>query len=84
MWAREKPPRSLVAALLAGAWDEDNDGDKVARERLAREPHGTIVAELAPLVGHLERPLGKLRTVWKVASNRKSNMRRMVAPAPCV
>ena len=70
MWAREKPPRCLVAALLAGAWDEDNDGDKVALERLAGEPYETIVAELAPLVGHLEQPLRKVGTVWKVASPR--------------
>ena len=36
-WARENPPRCLVAALLAGAWDEDRSGDKLALERLAGE-----------------------------------------------
>src|SRR5438045_4562980 len=70
MWARGKPPRCLVAALLAGAWDEDNNGDKVALERLAGEPYDTVIAELAPLVGHLERPLRKVGTVWKGASAR--------------
>jgi transcriptional regulator with XRE-family HTH domain len=69
-WARENLSRCLVAALLAGAWDEDRNGDKVALERLAGEPYETIVAELAPLVGYLERPLRKVGTVWKVASPR--------------
>lgn len=69
-WARENPSRCLVAALLAGAWDEDRNGDKVALERLAGERYENIVAELAPLVGYLERPLRKVGTVWKVASPR--------------
>ncbi len=70
LWARENPSRCLVAALLAGAWDEDSAGDKMALERLAGQPYETVVAELAPLVGHLEQPLRKVGTVWKVASPR--------------
>jgi len=69
-WARGNPSRCLVAALLAGAWDENSAGDKMALERLAGRPYETVVAELAPLVGHLERPLRKVGTVWKVASPR--------------
>jgi hypothetical protein len=69
-WARGNPSRCLVAALLAGAWDEDSNGDKVALERLAGQPYEAIVAELAPLVGYLEQPLRKVGTVWKVASPR--------------
>jgi hypothetical protein len=69
-WARGKPSRCLVAALLAGAWDEESAGDKMALERLSGESYETIVAQLAPLVGHLEQPLRKVGTVWKVASPR--------------
>jgi transcriptional regulator with XRE-family HTH domain len=69
-WAKENPSRCLVAALLAGAWDEDSDGDKMALERLAGKRYETIVAELAPLVGYLEQPLRKVGSVWKVASPR--------------
>jgi transcriptional regulator with XRE-family HTH domain len=69
-WARGNPSRCLVAALLAGAWDEDSAGDKMTLERLAGQPYETVVAELAPLVGHLEQPLRKVGTVWKVASPR--------------
>lgn len=69
-WARGTPSRCLVAALLVGAWDEDRAGDKMALERLAGQSYETVVAELAPLVGHLEQPLRKVGTVWKVASPR--------------
>ena len=69
-WARGNPSRCLVAALLAGVWDEDSAGDKMALERLAGQPYETVVAELAPLVGHVEQPLRKVGTVWKVASPR--------------
>lgn len=69
-WAKGKPPRCLVAALLAGAWDENVDGDKAAMERLSGAKYDAIASELAPLVGVLERPLRKAGTVWKVASPR--------------
>ncbi len=70
LWARENPSRCLIAALLAGAWSEDSEGDKAVLERLAGEKYDTIIAELAPLVGYLERPLRKAGPVGKVASPR--------------
>ena len=69
-WAVGTPPRSLVAALLAGAWNEDVDGDKIMLERLAGEKYETISAQLAPLVGTRDHPLRKAGSVWKVASPR--------------
>jgi transcriptional regulator with XRE-family HTH domain len=69
-WATGTPPRSLAAALLAGAWDEDVDGDRIMLERLAGEKYDTISAQLAPLVGTLDQPLRKAGSVWKVASPR--------------
>ena len=69
-WATGTPPRGLVAALLAGAWDEGVDGDRIMLERLAGEKYETISAELASLVGTLDQPLRKAGSVWKVASPR--------------
>ena len=82
-WATATPPRSLVAALLAGAWDEDVDGDRIMLERLAGETYETVSAELAPLVGTLDRPLRKAGSVWKVASPRDAWFRlsRQISPA---
>ena len=70
VWAKQDISRSLIAALLAGAWDESVDGDRAALQRLAGKEYEAIVFELAPLVGFLERPLRKVGTVWKVASPR--------------
>lgn len=82
-WATGLPPRSLVAALLAGAWDEDVDGDKIMLERLAGEKYEIISAQLAPLVGILDQPLRKAGSVWKVASPRDAWFRlsQQISPA---
>jgi transcriptional regulator with XRE-family HTH domain len=69
-WAKGSPPRGLIAALLAGAWDEEIEGDKAALERLSGEKYEVIAGELAHLVGVLDNPLRKAGAVWKVASPR--------------
>jgi hypothetical protein len=82
-WAKGTPPRSLVAALLAGAWNEGLDGDKIMLERLADVKYEVISAELAPLVGTLDQPLRKAGSVWKVASPRDAWFRlsQQISPA---
>jgi transcriptional regulator with XRE-family HTH domain len=82
-WATGTPPRSLVAALLAGAWKDDVDGDRIMLERLAGEKFEVISAQLAPLVGTLDQPLRKAGSVWKVASPRDAWFRlsRQISPA---
>jgi len=82
-WATGTPPRSLVAALLAGAWKEDVDADRIILERLAGEKYEVISAQLAPLVGTLDQPLRKAGSVWKVASPRDAWFRlsRQISPA---
>jgi hypothetical protein len=77
------PPRGLIAALLAGAWDGDVDGDKIMLERLAGEKYDTISTQLAPLVGTLDQPLRKAGAVWKVASPRDAWFRlsHQISPA---
>jgi hypothetical protein len=69
-WAKGCPPRGLIAALLAGAWDEEIEGDKAALERLAGEKYEALAGELAHLVSVLDKPLRKAGAVWKVASPR--------------
>ena len=62
-WAKGSPPRGLIAALLAGAWDEEIEGDKAALERLAGEKYEALAGELAHLVGVLDKPLRKGRAI---------------------
>lgn len=67
-WAQSTPPRPLLAALLAGAWDEDSDADKAMLSRLADMSYDKFVSAIVPLVGDFDSPLRKVGSVWKVAS----------------
>jgi transcriptional regulator with XRE-family HTH domain len=67
-WAQSTPPRALLAALLAGAWDETSESDKVILSKLADVAYETFAAAVAPLVGNFDSPLRKVGDIWKVAS----------------
>jgi transcriptional regulator with XRE-family HTH domain len=67
-WAEERPSRSLLAALMAGGWDEQAESDKEILARLGATTYGNIVADLAPLAGAIDGPLRKVGTAWKIAS----------------
>jgi transcriptional regulator with XRE-family HTH domain len=62
------PPRALLAALLAGGWDEASEADKAKVAELAAQPYDDVAAALAPYVGQFDSPLRKVGTTWRVAS----------------
>lgn len=66
----EAPPRALIAALFAGGWNENVDGDKCAIEALSGLAYAEVTRELAPLVAAVDGPLRKSGNAWKVASPR--------------
>ncbi len=67
-WAEGTPPRALLAALLAGGWDEDGEADRARLADLAGEPYEAVAAALAPYVGAFDSPLQKLGSTWRIAS----------------
>lgn len=67
-WAQAAPPRALLAALLAGGWDESREGDRARLADLADQPYAALTADLAGLVGDLDQPLRKVGSIWRVAS----------------
>ena len=67
-WAEAKPPRALLAALLAGGWVETSEGDRARLAELADQSYDTIIADLAPLVGSFDSPVQKVGTAWRIAS----------------
>ncbi|MBB4245238.1 helix-turn-helix domain-containing protein [Rhizobium tropici] len=69
-WAKGLPSQSLIAALLAGGWDESSEGDKSVLSRLADMPYEPFAASLAGLAGNFDSPLRKVGSVWKIASPR--------------
>jgi hypothetical protein len=69
-WAAPEAARALLPALLAGAWDESQPGDRAILEELAGTPYDKIAAALTPLLHLSDSPLRKAGTTWKIASPR--------------
>ncbi len=67
-WAQETPPHSLLAALLAGGWDENVKADQAILAEIAGHPYGTLITELAPYVGNFDSPIQKIGSTWRIAS----------------
>ena len=67
-WAQEPPPRSLIAALLAGGWDEEFEADKAKVSELSGKPYDQVTATLVPYVGKFDSPLRKIGSTWRMAS----------------
>lgn len=69
-WAQGTISRSLLAALLAGMWDEDKEADRAILSRLSEMPYEAFIASIAPYVGEFDSPIRKVGAAWKVASPR--------------
>jgi transcriptional regulator with XRE-family HTH domain len=67
-WAEEPPPHALLAALLAGGWDENAEADRAQLSEIADEPYDAIITALAPYVGQFDSPLQKIGSTWRIAS----------------
>lgn len=67
-WAEEPPPYALLAALLAGGWDENAEADQARLSELAGQPYDAAIAALAPYIGQFDSPLQKIGSTWHVAS----------------
>ncbi len=67
-WAQETPPHALLAATLAGGWDENLEADQARLAEIADQSYETVIAALAPYVGHFDSPLRRIGSTWRVAS----------------
>lgn len=67
-WAEEPPTPALLAALLAGGWDENAEADRARLSELADQPYDAIIAGLAKQVSDFDSPLQKVGSTWRVAS----------------
>lgn len=67
-WAEGQPPRILLAAMLAGGWDENSEADRVCLSELADAPYEAVIAALTPYVGRFDSPLQKVGSTWRIAS----------------
>ncbi|EIG58037.1 helix-turn-helix transcriptional regulator [Bradyrhizobium sp. WSM1253] len=69
-WATPEAARALMPALLAGAWDEGQEGDRAIIEDLAGTSYEKVAAALTPLLSIADSPLRKAGNSWKIASPR--------------
>ncbi len=67
-WAQDPPPHALLAALLAGGWDENMEVDRALLAAIADQPYETVITVLAPYVGDFDAPLQKIGSTWRIAS----------------
>lgn len=66
-WA-EEPEHAifLIPALLAGAWNERQEGDRKALARLAGSDYETVITRLTPWLAARDAPLKKAGSIWKI------------------
>jgi transcriptional regulator with XRE-family HTH domain len=67
-WAEEPPPHALLAALLAGGWDENAEADRAWLSEISDQPYEAVIAALAPYIGKFDSPLQKSGSTWRIAS----------------
>src|SRR5262249_43888490 len=68
-WAITVPPE-LLAAMLAGAWDETSSVDKKVVGALAGCAYAQVEATLAPMTAMVGGPLMRSGSIWKIVSLR--------------
>jgi transcriptional regulator with XRE-family HTH domain len=69
-WGGGEPPRGMIAALLAGAWDESSEGDRSIIAKIAGVKYETAVATLPSVISRLDGIVRKAGDIWKIASPR--------------
>jgi transcriptional regulator with XRE-family HTH domain len=74
VWAQQPPSRSLLAAMLAGSWDDEAPADQAQLARLAGCPYDEFTRSLTPYFGAFDHPLRKIGPIWRMASVRDAWM----------
>ena len=64
--------RSLVALVLIGQWEEDNEGDRKIIEDLIGKPFAGIEEELAAMAGIPDSPVVKVERRWRFTSHEEA------------
>jgi hypothetical protein len=71
-WAKSENARSLIPALLAGAWDDTKEADRKAIAELARKPYEEVVSDLARWRSSSEPPIRQVGNIWQLVSREVS------------
>lgn len=67
-WARANEAPALLPALLAGRWDNTNDGDRNVLARLAGSEYASVSATLTRWANEPDPPVRRVGNTWMLAS----------------
>ena len=70
-WAATAPS-SLIALVLIGQWEEDNESDREIIESLVGKPFAEIEEELAAVAGIPDSPVVKVGRRWRFTSHEEA------------
>jgi hypothetical protein len=68
-WA-VNPPAELLAAMLAGGWDERSDKDRSIVAAISNRPYEEVDMALGPIAAIVGGPLHRSGSFWKITSLR--------------
>lgn len=67
-WAAPAEARALLPAMLVGAWESTNAGDREVVATLAKKPYGDVESDLARWSNESDPPVRKVGDAWLIAS----------------
>ena len=71
-WASSSTPHSIVALVLIGQWNGDDDGDKAIVAEVVGQPYEEIERDLTDLMTATESPLTKVGNQWRFTSHEEA------------
>ena len=71
-WVSSSTPRSLVALILVGQWDGDNEGDKSIVAEVAGESYEAVEQDLTGLMSAADSPVTKIGNRWRLISHEEA------------
>ena len=71
-WAPSSTPHSLVALVLVGQWNGDNEGDKAIVAEIVGQPYEEVERESTGLMSAPDSPLTKVGNRWRLTSHEEA------------
>ena len=71
-WVSSSTPRSLVALILVGQWDGDNEGDKSIVTEVVGESYEAVERDLTDLLSAADSPVTKIGNRWRLISHEEA------------
>ena len=71
-WATSSTPHSLIALVLVGQWDDDQEGDKAIVAEVLGQPYEALQRDLTSLMSVPDSPLTKVGNRWRLISHEET------------